>query len=104
MRKSQRSVSSRGARRGSSSRPDRDVELADRLEPDIRDFWNPEWEIGRPDWSLPFDAGDVLVEGVDTERRVVERAMDMSDVVRRIERRFDRTQQIQGVKSLFYLD
>ena len=88
--------SSRTGRRNS------EVELADRLEPDIRDFWNPEWEIGRPDWSLPFDAANVVVGGVDSESLALRQSGDLSDVLKRIEERFKRENEATNVNHMFY--
>merc|ERR1711915_395217 len=71
-----------------------ETELADRVEPDIRDFWNPEWEIGRPDWSLPFDANDILVgdsrANNNGNNNALERCADMTDVANRIREDYER--------------
>merc|ERR1712212_697901 len=88
--------SSRTGRRNS------EVELADRLEPDILDFWDPEWEIGRPDWSLPFDAANVVVGGVDSESLALRQSGDLSDVLKRIEERFKRENEATNVNHMFY--
>ena len=79
--------------------------MAERSEPDIRDFWNPEWEIGRPDWRLPFSADEVVIDdGYDVDRRVVERAADLSDVVERIGRRMEEEERVKrNYLSMFYL-
>jgi len=85
-----------GSSSASSGRRNRDLDLSERSEPDIRDFWNPEWEIGRPDWRLPFGPEDVVVDddAFDEARRVVEKAGDLTEVVERIERRMEERQRI----------
>jgi len=98
---------SKGSSRSGSStfRRHPDVDLANRLEPDIRDFWNPEWEIGRPDWRLPFDPDQVVVEdeAFDLDKLVVERAADLSDEVRRIVAIGDKEERVKNkYRSMFY--
>ena len=96
-----------GSSSASSSSPggrrNRDLDLAQRSEPDIHDFWNPEWEIGRPDWRLPFGPEEVVVDAFDASRRDVERAADLTDVAERIERRMEERQRIKtNYYSVFY--
>ena len=103
-RKAQRKMLG-GRNSASSSRTGRrngELELVERLEPDIRDFWNPEWEIGRPDWSLPFGASNVVVGDIETDKRAVEQSADLSDVARRIEERFERGNKAKNSYRMFY--
>jgi len=70
------------------SRERQDVDLKDRTQPDINDFWNPEWEIARPNWSLPFDDPADVVTSYDPRAVTLEIAMDDRHIMDMIEKKY----------------